>query len=412
MVWRYDSGSKVQLKQVVQETSKQKDWPLENPEQRSVRQAEVGFEEYYHRLVTTVLKLQSEELRFKFRWAVKKYPDDPKSTYAIFLHKGELSDADRALLQGKELILGTFAGYTILTRDGDKNVPLFQAIIEFFERFDQLVTKDSSNPFLMVTNTSDQMNKVILLYSDVFGNGMMVKTRATEDDLLCAEKEIEVLRLATIIKVDVPKRAVLIQLDPQDTNLKLISPSGNILVEELIPGAFPLYSASEDEIQEIVKGNAKNLGRMFVFDIAGGSWDRHPGNYLVHRDSKGKLSLAEIDFGLFDPEYHPPVDQETQLVDFDNENPPFITPREGWALARHPTVEKMLMEADPSTVLRGVKSALKSLRKALDKGELSLFLSPPFLKRVQDLFVPDTETYNYFRREAKKFGLDIDPSVP
>lgn len=409
-VWSFDANSRVQLKRVYDTEEKSYDWPLKSTEEKLFRgktSPEIGHEDFFNLLIKIIGKISSPNLRFKFIWALKRYPEEISKIYAIFLELDEINSDEVSLLLSDNLLLGQFANYYIITRYND--MKFFEKAIEFYERFDQLILPDKSVPFLLYGNKKED-DLVLLFYCDVGGNGMLIKSKGT-DTKISPEREIEILRLGAVIGVDVPQRSAVIKLNPDDEIINSFSANknNNVLIQKLIPGAFPLYSAGPDDIEQLIKSNCSNLGKMIIFDIVAGSWDRHSGNYVIHPDGL-EYSLAEIDFGLFDPSWYPPVDfKEPEDMPLDpSATPPVYSPREGWALTRHPGVNEMVKSCDQKKVIKGMESALHKLKKFTSTHDiLTDNFSVDLSNRIVSLFRPKSQVRKLFESELKKLNINI-----
>lgn len=414
VLWTFDVNSQVRLKRVFNTAGKSNDWPLKSIDEKQYREEkEIGHKEFFSLLLKSIAKfgsgkINSTNLRFKFIWALKRYPEEENKMFAIFLELHELENDDLELLLSQDLILGKFAGYYIITRFSQ--MKFFEKAIEFYERFDQLILPDKSVPFLLYGNKNEE-ELVLLFYCDVNGNGMLIKSKGT-DTKLSPEREIEILRLGAIIGVDVPERSAVIKLNPDDEIVNEFSAkhNNNVLIQKLIPSAFPLYSAKPEDIELVEKTNCQNLGKMIIFDIVAGSWDRHSGNYVIHPVGLSEFSLAEIDFGLFDPSWYPPVDfKQPENIPLDSgATPPIYSPREGWALIRHPTVTEMVKNCDQKKVIKGMETAFNNLKKFTSKHDnLTDNFSVDLSNRILSLFRIKSKVRKLLESELNKLNIDI-----
>ena len=411
ILWTFDISSQVQLKRVFNTEEKSNDWPIRSIDRARFRDdsVEIGHVNFFNTLVTILPKINPLNVRYKFIWALKRYPDNSSKLFAIFFELHELSDETLNILRYKNLLLGKFAGYYIITPFNELN--FFEKAIEFYERFDQLILPDISVPFVLFGTRSDE-ELVLLFYCDVKGNGMLIKSKSQETKV-SPEREIEILRLGSIIGVDVPQRSAVIKLDPEDDILSEFSAhhDNNILIQKLIPGAFPLYSANEADLALLTKFNCINLGKMVIFDIVAGSWDRHSGNYVIHpRGLLNEYSLAEIDFGLFDPSWYPPADfSEPKDVSLaTDETPPFYNQREGWALTRHPSVTEMVKNCDQKKVIKGIEQALRSLQHFIYTTEkITDTFSVMLSERIISLFQKNSKVRILLESELEKLEIDF-----
>lgn len=423
--WSFNQASQISTKSIFDQGTKAKDWPLLNYEEIIFRVNGMAHKRFYSQILSSIPNLQSSQLKFKLLWALKRYPEEQEKIFSIFIHQRDLPDNDLHVLQSNKLVLAYFANYYILAKYDINQVKFLCNAIEFFERFDHLVLSDKTEPFLLfgVKIVSDI---TLLFYSDIKGNGMLIKSKAG-DDKISPEREIEILRLGSILKVDVPKQAAVLMLDPNDALVRdfsaLDNPSSmnfnNILVQRLIPGAFPLYSASKEELENVATYNCVNLGRMLVFDILTGSWDRHSGNYILHPKSENPLeirySLAEIDFGLFDPTWYPPANfQDVRIEEIDENNPPSLSQRGGWALTRHPLVTDAISNCSIFKIKKGIQDSLIKLKRFIEENESNLenLFSPPLLQRILGIFNAESKVRDLFEREIKRIGeIDIDFNI-
>ena len=411
--WTFDAKSQVQLKRVFNTDDKQNDWPLESVEEVIYRTEDdllkdLSYEYYFTILVKAIARIKSTNLRFNFIWALKRFPEEKNKVYAIFIDESDFIDEDLSFLFENNLILAKYSKFYIITCSND--VKFFEKAIEFYERFDQLVLPDKTEPFLLY-GTKNEYESVLLFYCDVGGNGMLIKSKGLESKI-SPEREIEILRLGAIVGVDVPQRSAVIKLDPEDDIVTAFSANNNILIQKLISGAFPLYSATDENIDILTKSNCSNLGKMVIFDIVAGSWDRHSGNYVIHPGGGiNEFSLAEIDFGLFDPSWYPPTDfVEDETITLDpNETPPVYSPRIGWALTRHPSVTEMVKKCDQKKVIKGIETALHKLKQFLKNTEnIDEIFSKDLSDRIEDLFKKDSKVRNLLESELNKINIYIN----
>ena len=412
-VWSFDANSKVLVKRVYNTEEKQDDWPFNSIDKQFFRESTTILtqQEFVSGLITVIKHISSTNLQFKFIWALKRLPDEPSKLYAIFIKEHELHGEELDLFTKHRLILAKFAGFYILTRSNE--VSFFENAIEFYQRFDQLVLPDKTDPFLIYGNRNES-ELVLLFYCDINGNGMLIKSKGLESKI-SPEREIEILRLGAIIGVDVPQRSAVIKLNPADELVTEFSAgqNNNILVQKLIPGAFPLYSATELDIDILVKTNCVNLGKMIIFDVVAGSWDRHSGNYVIHPlgGVLNEFSLAEIDFGLFDPSWYPPADfnQDETVTLSITETPPAYSPREGWALIRHPSVTEMVKKCDQKKVLKGLDIGISKLKHFLEETKnINEIFSEDLAERIINLFKKDTKVRILLESELAKINFTID----
>jgi hypothetical protein len=409
-VWKFDAQSNVQLKRIYNTEEKQNDWPLEFVEREIFRTEEslINHQEFFNRLVKAIARVRSVNLRFKLVWALKRFPEEETKIFAIFIDTKEFSDEDIGEFFNQNLILSKFAGYYVISHFNE--IIFFEKAIEFYERFDQLILPDKSEPFLLYGNRNDS-ELVLLFYCDVGGNGMLIKSKGT-DTKISPEREIEILRLGAIMEVDVPQRSAVIKLNPEDELVTEFSAkkNNNILIQKLIPGAFPLYSATDQDIEILTRTNCINLGKMVIFDIVAGSWDRHSGNYVIHPRGMNEFSLAEIDFGLFDPSWYPPVDfKESENISFNvNTTPPIYSPREGWALTRHPGVTEMVKKCDKTKVVKGMSHALQKLKNFVKTNtNLTEIFSEDLAQRMRSMFEQKSKVRILLDAELSKLGVDV-----
>ncbi len=411
-VWTFDMNSQVYLKRVFNSDDKQSDWPLDSYEEEIIRPKNIilSHEQFFDRLIIGITKIKSDNLRFKFIWALKRYPEEQVKLYAIFISADKFNSEDLTYFFDNQLFLAKYSDFYIITASND--IKFFENAIEFYQRFDQLVLPDKTDPFL-IYGYKNEFESVLLFYCDVGGNGMLIKSKSLESKV-SPEREIEILRLGAIIGVDVPHRSAVIKLDPEDTLVTEFSANqnNNILIQQLIPGAFPLYSATEANIDILTRSNCVNLGKMVIFDIVAGSWDRHSGNYVIHpATGLHEFSLAEIDFGLFDPSWYPPTDfKEDDSITLDpNETPPFYSSRVGWALTRHPSVTEMVKNCDQKKLIKGIESALHKLQQFVTNTEnINQIFSEDLYLRLTGLFKYDSRVRKLLETELSKINIDVN----
>ena len=411
-VWSFDANSKVLVKRVYDTEEKQHDWPFDSVEENLLRESTINLsqEEFLNGLIQAIKQINSINLKLKFIWALKRFPEEPNKLYAIFIKEEEIPVQELNFFTTNHLVLAKFAGFYILT--GSNEVSFFEKAIEFYQRFDQLVLPDKSNPFLLYGNRNES-ELVLLFYCDINGNGMLIKSKGLESKI-SPEREIEILRLGAIIGVDLPQRSAVIKLNPADELVTEFSAgqNNNILIQKLIPGAFPLYSATDIDINILVKSNCVNLGKMIIFDVVAGSWDRHSGNYVIHPlgGVLNEFSLAEIDFGLFDPSWYPPADfkQDESITLDTNETPPEFAPREGWALIRHPSVTEMVKKCDQKKVMKGLETGIGKLKHFINVTvNINDIFSDDLAKRIINLYKKGSKVRNLLESELTQIDIDI-----
>jgi hypothetical protein len=341
--------------------------------------------------------------RFKFslKWipSSKYFLDSP---FAVFLLKDTISRDIMKILIDTNLIHGYYEKYVIIS--SGHNFDIFSSSIDFFYRFRFLLPKSrSQRPLLLRDVTGRGGNKAFLLFSSIKGHGLLIKILDREYGG-GINKELDIMRIGKIIGANIPKNAVVIQ----NTGSPMFKSLGkeNFFVQTLTPVVKHFREASQEDLEEIAENDADNLGRIFIFGIVCGSWDRHSGNYLINK-LKNKNSLQEIDFGLFHPDYYKPEkfksdDETRQKLPTKNEK------LLGWAITRHPKVDKIIRSTNKKKFILGVKSSLLRLHKVV-KGRnpiLENLVGKKLFFRVQGIFNENSQTQILLYRELSELGID------
>ncbi|MHA1992555.1 MAG: hypothetical protein ACW981_21065 [Candidatus Hodarchaeales archaeon] len=343
--------------------------------------------------------------RFKFslKWipSAKYFLDSP---FAMFLLKDTISLDIVEILKDTNLIHGYYGKYVILSSGHDFDI--FSSSIDFFYRFRFLLPKSRSHrPLLLRDVTGRGGNKAFLLFSSIRGHGLLIKILDREYGG-GINKELDIMRIGKIIGANIPKNAVVIH----NTGSPMFKSLGkdNFFVQTLTPVIKHFREASQEDLEEIAEYDADNLGRIFIFDIVCGSWDRHSGNYLINK-LKNKNSLQEIDFGLFQPDYYKPEkfkpDDETRQK-YPSKNEKLL----GWAITRHPKVDKIIKRTNKKKFILGVKSSLLRLHKVVEGKNpiLENLIGKKLFSRVQGIFKKNSQTQLLLYKELSELGIDSD----
>lgn len=150
-----------------------------------------------------------------------------------------------------------------------------------FQMHDQAVASDSYRP--VVIEKTGTMRGPTLIYSDLDGNGLLIKN--LKDDLTEAQGEIDAIKLGRYVGAGVPKDARVVQ-----------EVANYYLIEKLIPRHELWDDISEAKQRRAIKDSPGQAGRAAVFYNVTQLTDRHGHNIMITKRGK-KYNISDIDFG-------------------------------------------------------------------------------------------------------------------
>lgn len=342
-------------------------------------------------------------LRFSQEWLPSA--EAFQCAFSIVFQKHHLGKGILDLFLDLDLVHGYYGKYVILS-SGTKPFEFYTSAIDFFLRFRPVMTNAKSQELAVLRELgTDSANPTFLLFSSPRGKGLLVKSLEDKEYSGGANMELDILRIANILGVNVPKNAVVVH-NTRSQMYRAFARNGEILVESLTPVSTTLASATPEMLSQIMTYDGENLGRMFVFDVVTGSWDRHAWNYLVTTVNR-RQSLQEIDFGLFQPDfYKPPKFREEN--DSRQPYPSKYPERPGWGIVRHPKVTTLMQQANQRLFAKGINYAIKKLYEAVTAEAWPRLVSLRLQKRARDLFVEGRPTHELFIQELEQLGIETD----
>ncbi|OLS23702.1 MAG: hypothetical protein HeimC3_23450 [Candidatus Heimdallarchaeota archaeon LC_3] len=405
--WQICSNIKAKLKGLY-EFKQIKPWKGPLGKQEIVRnEGYKGISEFSKDFKSVISSLTTKSLLAKFIFGLDWIPSAEyfsKSPYALFLPKDLTSENNVEVLSKTRLIHGNYGNKYIVISSGH-DFDLYTSAIDFFYRFRFLLPRSRTHrPLLLRDVTGLGGNKVFLFFSSVKGHGLLIKILDTEYGG-GINKELDIMRVGKIIGANIPSNAVVIH----NTGSAMFKSLGkeNFFVQTLTPVVKHFREASKEDLSEVAQFDSKNLGKIFVFGIVCGSWDRHSGNYLINRQ-KNKYSLQEIDFGLFLPDFY----KTKKFVPDDESRQQYPLKYEkllGWAITRHQKVDKIIKETNEKKFLIGVKASINNLYKVL-KGKdpiLKGLVGERLFKRTLGLFRSGNPTQNLLFSELEDLKLNV-----
>lgn len=369
-------------------------------------------------LFDKLARYDNDSLLDKLLTAQKWTPEYADDAFAVYLDLAEVSKKEAKTILKSSLCQGTFGEFAVLSR-GERPPRYYRRAVEFFERFSSLVTfnhqSKNSRPYLLhQIPSAEAANKTYLFFADTDGSGMLVKSMNDPEYAAAGgaiDREVEVILLGSFLLVDVPLNAVILEGGMGDPIIDQFGEGGHVFLESLTPNSRPLHKAIPLDLSRIAQETPENLGRMLVFDMVSGAWDRHSGNYLIHDLDNGRRSIQEIDFGLFDPDYWKPGGWSGRDDEFLPSRYASIRGSSpGWDIFRHPRVTRVIQSANREQVQAGVLQALfqLSLGKRLQWFEMNL--SERFCKRIEQF--NDWNSALRFAFQLDLASLDLyDPGV-
>lgn len=153
-----------------------------------------------------------------------------------------------------------------------------------FQLHDQSVASDKYRP--IVFKRPGTFRGPTLVYSDLDGNGLLIKNLDT--DLYEAQGEIDALKLGRYIGAGVPRDARVVQ-----------EHGDYYLIEKLIPRHQLWDNVDSDLQRRAVKDSPGQAGKAAVFYNVAQLTDRHGHNIMITRRGD-KINISDIDFGFVD----------------------------------------------------------------------------------------------------------------
>ncbi|MFW9928191.1 MAG: hypothetical protein ACFFD1_02240 [Candidatus Thorarchaeota archaeon] len=368
-----------------------------------------GVQEFTRDLKVLINNITGKTVKNKLKFALKWIPKAAyfsKSPFAIFLMTRRITPKMKSILEKTNLIHGTYGNFSILSTGHDFEI--YSSVIDFFYRFRFIVSKKSKHiPILLRDITGKGGNRAFLLFTSINGHGLLIKV-LDKDYGGGINKELDIMRIGKIIKANIPKNAMIIH----NTGAEMFKSLGkeDFFIETLTPVSFQLQDADNWIIDEIISKDSINLGRLLVFNIACGSWDRHQGNYLINQ-IKNKYSLQEIDFGLFQSDFNRIEEENFQPDDEAKQNKPSKYPKYlGWAITRHPKVESIMRKSNEREFIIGVLSSLKKLHSALTNSETGLdyVVGPKILNRIRGIFQENSSVQKLLLQDLDELGKNTN----
>lgn len=403
--WQIEPNIKAKIKGLYKFKSIQK-WRGPLGKQEIVRYEDYkGVSEFSKDLKSVFVSLSGKKELDRFRFALEWVPSAKyflESPFAFFLQKKTVSSAIKDILVETNLIHGYYGNYMILSSGHDFGI--FSSAIDFFYRFRFLIPKSRNNrPLLLRDVTGKGGNRAFLLFSSINGHGLLIKILDKEYGG-GINKELDIMRIGKIIGANIPQNAVVIHNtgSPMFTSLG----KNDFFVQTLTPVIKHFREASKDDLAEISAYDGLNLGKLFVFGIVCGSWDRHSGNYLINK-KKNKNSLQEIDFGLYQPDFFKPekfIPDDESRQKFPNKNEKLL----GWAIPRHPKVDQIIRNSDKKKFIMGIKISITRLHQLISgkKYVLNDLVGSKLFYRIQGLFKENSKTQILILREIDELGIE------
>ena len=404
--WQFSPNIKAKIKGLY-EFKKIKPWKGPLGKQEIIRtSAYKGVSEFLRDFKLILASLTTKSMISKFNFALDWIPSAEyfsDSSYALFLPKDMISNDIEKLLSKTNLVHGNYGDkYVVLSSGFDFD--LYSSAIDFFYRFRFLLPKSRTHkPLLLRDVTGRGGNKAFLFFSSIKGHGLLFKLLDNEYGG-GINKELDIMRIGKIIEANIPHNAVVIH----NTGSKMFKSLGkdDFFVQTLTPVVKHFRKASKEDLAEIAQYDSRNLGKLFLFGIVCGSWDRHSGNYLINKQ-KNKFSLQEIDFGLFLPDFYKPE----KFIPDDESRQKYPSKYEkllGWAITRHPKVDKIIKETDEKNFILGIKSSINNLYKVVigKNPILKELVAEKLYKRTQGLFQMDHPTQNLLFSELDNLMID------
>lgn len=341
-------------------------------------------------------KKTSKNINYALEW-LPKSKEYRKHVFAIFLNTNKLGKGVEEILKEEDLLHGYYNNFAIISTR-TKKFEFYTNVVKFFYSFRSVMVNTKhkyQEPILIRELTGFSANPTFLIFSNVNGRGLLVKSLEDSKYSGGINTELDVLRIGKIIGANVPRNAIVVH-NTRTAVYKSFAKNAEILVEDLSPIIKSFSWVDKKLLEELREDDAENLGRLFFFDVITGSWDRHSGNYLV-TNSKGYKSLQEIDFGLFKPDYYIP-DDFVEEDDYRQNYPSKYPQLAGWAIFINSKVLKLMQTTDARKFQLGIESAIKKIHSTMFKRKVDLthFASDKFVKRITTFFMPDSQVQNIF----------------
>jgi hypothetical protein len=335
-------------------------------------------------------------LNYSIDWLPKAI-DFPNHVFAIFLNLNKIEKGAEDLLLNLKLIHGYFNNYIIISTR-NRSFDFYSNVINFFFSFRSVMTNTKhkyQEPFLIRELTGFSANKTFLVFSNTKGRGILIKSLEDTKFAGGINTELDVLRIGKILGANVPRNAIVVH-NTRSFLYKSFAKDADILVEDLSPVFASFSWVDKKLLDELREHDSENLGRIFVFDVVTGSWDRHSGNYLV-TSILGYKSLQEIDFGLFKPDYYV-SDTFVEEDDYRQDYPSKYPKLPGWGIFINSKVIKLMQTTDSRKFQQGIESAIKKLHSTLfiQKIQLENFASEKLVKRARGLFIFNSPVQTLF----------------
>ena len=335
-------------------------------------------------------------LSYALEW-LPKASDYSKHVFAIFLNRNKIEKGAEDILLEHNIIHGYYNNYIIIS-SRIKNFEFYCNVIKFFLAFRSVMVNSKhkyQEPILIRELTGFSANPTFLVFSNTRGRGILIKSLEDTKYAGGINTELDILRIGKIIRANVPRNAIVVH-NTRSSLYKSFAKDAEILVEDLSPITASFSWVDSKLLEDLRQDDADNLGRLFVFDVITGSWDRHSGNYLVTA-IKGFTSLQEIDFGLFKPEFI--IDDDfIEEDDYRQKWPSKYPQLPGWGIFINSKVLKLMASTDSRKFQLGIENAIKKLHSTLFIQNINLkkFASEKFVKRITNLFVRNSQVQNLF----------------
>lgn len=341
-------------------------------------------------------KKLKENLQFAIQWSTYS------SFFALFLNTNHVSEHDLLIFQKYNLLHGYIDSYLVLSMR-QKSLEYYQIIIFFFQQFNSLIPSSKQSRLLFFRENKDSFHPTYFLFSSLKNQGLFVKALPRKQYLDDPNLELQIMQVGKIIGLNISQYALLL-LNNRSSIFQSFAKNSDLLIESLIPACTDFCSATRDDIEELISNDAKNLGKMLVFDTVCGAWDRHCGNYLIVSHAQ-KKTLKEIDFGLFQPKFY--KSPKSNIEDSERQKSPLKNPKyPGWAITRNKKVTYMMRRTNQVQLINGITFAIKSLHHALTDSDLSSYISKELFQRINGLFKPNHPTYRLFFQELVDLGIE------
>lgn len=394
--WKKDPTTGAKFKTVLPTPPKNLKIESSNEEITEVNSSKlklIDFKRYY-KIVSTELtgKKTKKILDYGFEW-IPSAPHYPKLVFAIFLNINKIEKKALDLFTENSLLHGYYNNYAIISTR-TKNLEFYCNVIKFFHSFKSVMINSKhkyQEPIIIRELTGSSANPTFLIFSNTNGRGLLVKSLEDTKYAGGLNTELDILRIGKIIGANVPRNAIVVH-NTRSSLYKSFAKDAEILVEDLSPVIASFSWVDQKLLDAICQDDAENLGKLFVFDVLTGSWDRHSGNYLV-TSIKGKTSLQEIDFGLFRPDFYPSHDF-VEEDDYRQKYPSKYPQHPGWGIFINSKVFKLMQNTDPRKFQLGVEKAIKKIHSTLyiQNVKLQHFASDKFVKRIENLFTNGSQT--------------------